>query len=108
VNIWGSWCGPCRQEYPYLQQAAAKFGKRVAFVGVDVLDQAAAAKTFLGEDPIPYPSFEDPDGKAKDYFRVVGLPATAIYDSTGKLVNTNQGGYASQSDLFADIKQYAQ
>jgi thiol-disulfide isomerase/thioredoxin len=108
VNIWGSWCGPCRQEYPYLQQAAAKFGKRVAFVGVDVLDQAAAARTFLGEDPIPYPSYEDPDGKAKDYFHVVGLPATAIYDSSGRLANTNQGGYASQSDLFADIRQYAQ
>jgi cytochrome c biogenesis protein CcmG/thiol:disulfide interchange protein DsbE len=108
VNIWGSWCGPCRQEYPYLQQASAKFGKHVAFLGVDVLDQTAAAKTFLGEDPIPYPSYEDPDGQAKDYFHVVGLPATVIYDSSGKLVHTNQGGYASQADLFADIKQYAQ
>jgi len=107
VNVWGSWCGPCRQEYPYLQQAAAKFGKNVAFVGVDALDQAAAAKTFLGENPIPYPSFEDPAGDAKTYFHVVGLPATMIYDSSGKLVHTNQGGYASQSALFADIKQYA-
>ena len=107
ANIWGSWCGPCRQEFPYLQQASAKFGKNVAFVGVDALDQDAAAKTFLNEDPVPYPSYTDPDGKAKDYFHVVGLPSTAIYDSSGKLVHTNQGGYASQADLFADIKQYA-
>jgi len=107
VNVWGSWCGPCRQEFPYLQQASSKFGKKVAFVGVDVLDQSGAAKTFLEDNPLPYPSYEDPDGNAKDYFHVVGLPATAIYDSSGKLVHTNQGGYASQSALYADINQYA-
>lgn len=107
VNIWGSWCGPCRQEYPYLQQAAAKFGKKVAFIGVDALDQPGAAKTFLADNEIPYPSLQDPNGDAKSYFHVVGLPATVIYDSKGEMVHTNQGGYASQSDLFADIDHYA-
>jgi thiol-disulfide isomerase/thioredoxin len=107
ANVWGSWCGPCRIEYPYLQQAAAKFGKKVAFVGVDALDQDAAAKTFLESNEVPYPSYTDPNGDAKDYFHVVGLPATVIYDSSGKLVHTNQGGYASQSALFADIQKYA-
>ncbi len=107
VNVWGSWCGPCRQEFPYLQQASANFGQKVAFVGVDVLDQTAAAKTFLDDNEVPYPSYEDPDGNAKDYFHVVGLPATVIYDSEGNPVHTNQGGYASQSALFADIQRYA-
>jgi len=107
VNVWGSWCLPCRQEFPYLQQASAKFGKRVAFVGIDALDQGAAAQTFLADHPLPYPSYEDPGGDAKSFFHVVGLPATVIYDRTGKLVHTSQGGYASQAALFADIKHYA-
>lgn len=108
ANVWGSWCLPCRQEFPYLQQASARFGKRVAFVGVDAADQADAARTFLADNPLPYPSYESPgQTDAKIYFHVVGLPATVIYDRTGALVHTNQGGYASQADLFADIKRYA-
>jgi cytochrome c biogenesis protein CcmG/thiol:disulfide interchange protein DsbE len=108
ANVWGSWCGPCRQEFPYLQQASAKFAKDVAFVGVDAADDADAARTFLTDNPLPYPSYESPgETEAKTYFHVVGLPATVIYDASGALVHTNQGGYASQADLFADIKQYA-
>ena len=108
ANVWGSWCLPCRQEFPYLQRASAKFGKRVAFVGVDAADQAGAARTFLADNPVPYPSYESSgETEAKTYFHVVGLPVTVIYDKTGALVHTNQGGYASQADLFADIKRYA-
>jgi thiol-disulfide isomerase/thioredoxin len=107
VNVWGSWCGPCRQEFPYLQQASAKFGKRVAFVGIDAADQPGAAKTFLADNPVPYPSYEASDTDAKTTFHIVGFPATIIYDRTGAVVNMNQGGYASQAALFADIQHYA-
>ena len=107
VNVWGSWCNPCRQEFPYLQQASAKFGKHVAFIGVDTGDQRGAASTFLKEDPIPYPNYEDPNQDSKSHFGVLGFPSTLIYDSKGKVVHMNVGGYASQQTLFADINQYA-
>jgi thiol-disulfide isomerase/thioredoxin len=107
VNVWGSWCGPCRQEFPYFQQASARFGKRVAFVGIDAQDQLGAAKTFLAANPLPYPSYEAADTDAKAFFNIVGLPATVIYDSSGRLVHTSQGGYPSQTALFSDIKHYA-
>jgi cytochrome c biogenesis protein CcmG, thiol:disulfide interchange protein DsbE len=108
VNQWASWCGPCRLEFPYFQQASAKFGKRVGFLGVDSQDSDAAAETFLGEAPVPYPSYTDP---SKDIGEVLnatrGLPDTSFYDSKGRLVYTKQGPYASQAELVADIRRYA-
>jgi thiol-disulfide isomerase/thioredoxin len=108
VNAWASWCDPCREEFPFLQRLSARFGKRVGFIGVDADDSSAAARTFLDEFPLPYPSYDDPD---KDVSRLIGvtagLPATAFYDATGQRVFVKQGQYASQADLAADIRRYA-
>jgi thiol-disulfide isomerase/thioredoxin len=108
VNKWASWCEPCRREFPLLQRASARFGDRVAFVGVDANDSSAAARTFLKEFPLPYPSYSDPN---QDISRMLGatagFPATAFYDSSGQLVFVKQGQYASQADLVADIRRHA-
>lgn len=107
VNVWASWCGPCRFEFPHFQQAAAHYGKRVAFLGVDSQDSDDAAATFLGEAPVPYPSYEDPDGEIHDSVDAIGLPATAFYDRKGDLVFTKQGNYADLAELRTDIRRYA-
>jgi cytochrome c biogenesis protein CcmG, thiol:disulfide interchange protein DsbE len=108
VNKWASWCQPCRREFPYLQRLSARFGKRVAFIGVDADDSNAAARTFLEEFPVPYPSFTDPD---QDISRLLGasagFPATAFYDAGGQRVFVRQGEYASQAELAADIRRLA-
>jgi cytochrome c biogenesis protein CcmG/thiol:disulfide interchange protein DsbE len=108
VNVWASWCEPCRMEFPYLQRLSAKYGKRVAFVGVDTTDNDAAARTFLAELPLPSPSYTDPNEDiAQSVGATVGLPDTAYYDASGKQVFVKQGQYASEGDFAADIKRYA-
>ena len=108
VNVWASWCEPCRQEFPYLQRLSAKYGERVAFLGVDTKDNDAAARTFLGEFPLPYPSYTDPDQAiARSVGATIGLPDTAYYDAAGKRVHVKQGQYASEADFAADIRRYA-
>jgi cytochrome c biogenesis protein CcmG/thiol:disulfide interchange protein DsbE len=108
ANVWASWCGPCRFEFPVLQKLSARYGKRVAFVGVNSQDSDAAAKTFLSEAPVPYPSYIDPDKSLADSLGAsLGLPDTAFYDSTGKLVYLKQGPYAHDSELEADVRRYA-
>ena len=108
VNDWASWCEPCREEIPIFGRVAARMGKRVAFLGVDAADNRAAARTFLRERPLPYPSFEDPDKAiSASQGPVFGYPRTAFYDSKGRLAHLKQGPYAFASELEADVRKYA-
>ena len=107
VNAWASWCGPCRFEFPFFQKQAVKRGKEIAFLGVNSQDNKGDAEEFLDEYPLPFPSYEDPDGDIARDLRVVGLPATAYYDRKGELAYLHQGGYASEAKLAEDIERYA-
>jgi cytochrome c biogenesis protein CcmG, thiol:disulfide interchange protein DsbE len=107
VNDWASWCGPCRFEFPFLQSQASKHAKDIAFLGVDSDDSSGSAKTFLGELPLPYPSYSDPDKSIREELHGIGYPATVFYDRSGNVVYTHQGQYPSEDDLAADIQRYA-
>ena len=108
VNKWASWCGPCRFEFPFFQSQAAELGERVAFLGIDSEDSEDAARTFLEELPLPYPSFNDPDSEiARSIDAAREFPATVFFDSRGELVYVHRGGYASEEDLAAEIERYA-
>jgi cytochrome c biogenesis protein CcmG/thiol:disulfide interchange protein DsbE len=108
ANVWASWCGPCQFEFPVLQKLSARYGKQVAFLGVNSEDSDDAAKTFLREEPVPYPSFSDSDKSiARSLGAEVGLPDTAFFDKQGKLVYLKQGPYAHDSELEEDVRHYA-
>ena len=104
VNVWGSWCGPCRLEFPEFQTAAVRFGKQVGFLGVDARDNRAAAKKFLADFPVTYPSVEDPDEGVLGRLGGRGYPSTAYYDRNGKMVYLHQGPYRDEAQLAADIR----
>jgi thiol-disulfide isomerase/thioredoxin len=107
VNVWAAWCVPCRTELPMFQRASLDYGKRVAFLGVDLRDNRGAARKLLGQVPVTYPSYEDPDGKVANSYRLVGTPSTIYYDATGKQTYIHQGAYAEPAQLDDDIKRYA-
>jgi thiol-disulfide isomerase/thioredoxin len=107
VNVWASWCGPCREEFPVLQQLSARYGKKVAFLGVNSEDSDDAAATFLREEPLSYPSYTDPHKEIFSSLKAVGFPDTAFYDKSGKLLYLKQGPYRNSSELEADVRRYA-
>ncbi|NMO91865.1 TlpA disulfide reductase family protein [Actinomycetospora sp. TBRC 11914] len=77
VNIWGSWCGPCRGESPGLEQVAqASAARGVRFLGVDVRDDRDAASDFVRSRGVTYPSIFDPPGRS--LLVLSGYPRNAV------------------------------
>jgi cytochrome c biogenesis protein CcmG/thiol:disulfide interchange protein DsbE len=108
VNQWASWCGPCRFEFPFFKEMAEKYEGRVAFLGVDSNDSRSDAEEFLRENPVPYPSYFDPDVKiAREFKGGIAWPTTAFFDRSGMVVATHAGAYANAGKLEEDIRQYA-
>ena len=96
VNVWASWCGPCRVEAPLLDRAATAYGQRVVFLGVASRDEPAAAAQFLDRYGIGYPNVFDADGTVRRRLRVRGFPTTYVFDGRGSLVATEVGGISEQ------------
>jgi cytochrome c biogenesis protein CcmG/thiol:disulfide interchange protein DsbE len=107
VNVWAAWCGPCRVELPVFQRASLDWGKRVAFLGVDLRDNRGAANKLLRQIPLTYPSYEDPDGKVYNAYKLLGTPSTIYYDASGKQTYIHTGPYQDRAQFDADIKRYA-
>ena len=107
VNLWASWCGPCRHELPFLQRQAVKRGARVGAVVVGVHSDERDARKLSARYPMPYPSIEDRRFAVAGEYGARGMPVTAFYDARGKRVLVHQGGYASEAQLAAEIERYA-
>jgi thiol-disulfide isomerase/thioredoxin len=86
VNVWGSWCGPCRLEGPKLAAAARRYGDRIQFVGLDVKDSRPPAQAFIRQMGWTYPSLFDPTPNAEAETQTLGFfaqPVTVFYDRDG-------------------------
>jgi hypothetical protein len=83
VNIWASWCGPCRREAPLLARAGAAYGNDVQFLGVDILDDRTDAASFITRYDIRYPTVFDPSGDIRNQLGFIGVPETVFYDRRG-------------------------
>lgn len=91
VNVWASWCGPCRAEAPLLTQAHAEFGNQIAFIGVDVQDTQTGAKQFLAEFGLDFDHFFDRDRSIPNHFGAFGVPVTMFFGPQGDLISVHNG-----------------
>jgi thiol-disulfide isomerase/thioredoxin len=92
VNVWASWCVPCRSEAPLLRTAAEEFATEVTFVGVDVADTQANARAFIAEfDLTNLDHYFDPDRSVPAGFGRVGVPLTFFLDADAQLVEAHSG-----------------
>ncbi|MBB4661118.1 TlpA family protein disulfide reductase [Conexibacter arvalis] len=107
VNVWAAWCGPCKEEFPVLQRASARYGGNVAFLGLDTEDVEKDARAWLDDHWISYPSYADPDGDLRKSIGVtVGIPSTVFIGRDGELAYTKQGPYRDDAAFERDLQRY--
>jgi thiol-disulfide isomerase/thioredoxin len=110
VNVWGSWCAPCRAEAPLLAKAARDLRDRgVVFLGIDSRDlNKAAAQAFVRRYDVPYPSIYDQSGQTLLAFHGTlppnAIPSTVIIDREGR-VAASVLGEISRTTLYDLVEE---
>lgn len=91
VNVWASWCLPCRAEAPLLEQAFQTYGSEVEFIGIDVQDNQPDARAFLAEFGLGFDHFFDKNREIANHYAGIGTPITFFFGPGGELITTHNG-----------------
>jgi len=91
VNIWASWCGPCRSQAPLLRQAAETYGSEIRFIGIDVNDTQDGASAFLEQYGLDFEQYSDPRSSISTALRSTGVPHTFFFAPGGELRFAHHG-----------------
>ncbi|MCA1823963.1 MAG: TlpA family protein disulfide reductase [Mycobacteriales bacterium] len=106
VNLWASWCAPCRDEMPAFQRIYAAAHGRVRFLGVNTRDTQHDALAAIQHTGINYPSVYDARGRLRAALAAVAMPTTLIVSATGVVV-FRQYGPVTPADLTAALADRA-
>jgi thiol-disulfide isomerase/thioredoxin len=104
VNVWASWCTPCREELPALSQFAVAQEGRIAVLGLQASDDAGAGAALWRDLGVAFPSVSDPDAAARPGLGWSGLPVTYFVAADGRIVQrhvgpiTHAAGWQEQAD----------
>ena len=105
INAWASWCIACRTEFPLFGAAAARYGRKVAFLGVDTNDSASNARAFLSAHPVSYPSYQSSTTGLSWLAGIESMPTTVFVDRAGHVVEVHLGQYETEATLSYDVQR---
>lgn len=103
LNFWASWCGPCRQEMPLLENIYKKYSKMgFTLIGVNVEPDSKAANAVLEKIPVSFPIVYDRDSKVSKLYDVSGMPSTVIIDRKGQVRMLHKGYKPGDENEYLD------
>ena len=103
VNFWATWCGPCQQEMPLLDQMYKKY-KPAGFtlIGVNVDKEAPAVKELLARKPVSFPVLLDPANQVSKAYHVDEMPSSVIIDRKGEIRYIHRGYRPGDENEYQD------
>jgi thiol-disulfide isomerase/thioredoxin len=106
IDFWASWCGPCRQSFPWLNRMHARYAaKGLRIIGVNLDASRPDADKFLAEFPAQFDLVFDPRGASGKTFGLRGMPSAVLVGADGKIVAMHMGFRAGDpEELEAMIK----
>ena len=106
INVWGSWCGPCKEEMPILRSFYEKAQDNLALIGVDVEEASIEdGRKFVKNNGITWPNLYDADGKSRAYFGM-GVPVTWFIAADGSVAYKHIGVIKSEKELISMTSKY--
>jgi cytochrome c biogenesis protein CcmG/thiol:disulfide interchange protein DsbE len=105
LNFWATWCPPCREEMPELQQFAVPLRPDIVFYAVNIQEPAAKVAGFLAQNKYAMPVLLDSDGAVAAAFRINAIPTTIILDKAGVVRYRKTGGVV-KTELEKIIKGF--
>jgi len=106
INVWGSWCAPCKEEMPILRSFYEKAQGKLALIGVDVEEASIEdGREFVENYGITWPNLYDADGKSRAYFGM-GVPVTWFIATDGSVVYKHIGVLKSEIELISMTSKY--
>jgi cytochrome c biogenesis protein CcmG/thiol:disulfide interchange protein DsbE len=106
INVWGSWCGPCKEEIPIFVSFYEKAKGKVSLIGVDVEESSLGdGQKFVASSGITWPNLYDPDGRSREYFGM-GVPVTWFIAADGTVVGKKIGEIKDESELIELTNKY--
>lgn len=105
VNVWASWCAPCRTETPLLERTWQADQSRLVIIGINASDQRGAGRAFMDEFGVSFPNIFDASGEIRHRLGVRGFPSTYVFGADGQLRTTVVGGLTEQrlASIIADV-----
>jgi peroxiredoxin len=92
VDFWASWCGPCRQSFPWMNEMQARYGARgLQVVGVNLDAKSDDARRFLAETPARFTIAFDPAGATPRAYGIKGMPSSVLIGPDGKVLYEHAG-----------------
>ncbi len=108
LNVWASWCLPCRAELPFLAAAHESLGERVRFAGIALTDSDAPAREWLSFHGVDWPSLADRKGSIRGPLRVPGPPVTLFVNSGGRIAGVHYGAFTSARQVQDAVAEHLQ